>query len=105
MKQLRPYRPSNGTEGDVFMQQYCYRCAKDNPDNEVYCHILGATMAFDLSDEGYPKDTWVYFNDDPTCLAFKDRDDDNGENGRAPIPFDDPRQLDLFVGLPVVEAA
>lgn len=23
------YRPANGTEGEIFMETYCYRCAND----------------------------------------------------------------------------
>ena len=96
-KQMEPYRPGNGTEGDYFMNKWCDRCVKDDPGNEVYCRILAASMAFDLKDEGYPRDTWVYFNGKPTCLAFKDRDDSTPE----PPPVD-PDQLDMFIELPVI---
>jgi len=30
----RPYRPSNGTEGDIFMAQWCERCALADYDGE-----------------------------------------------------------------------
>lgn len=99
-EQFEPYRPSNGTEGDYFMAEWCDRCVNDDYDNDVYCHILGATMAFDKNEEGYPKDTWVYFNGKPTCLAFKDQDDDEPE-----LPPVDPSQLDMFIALPVVQQA
>jgi hypothetical protein len=29
---FEPYRPSNGTEGEYFQEEYCYRCKHDDPD-------------------------------------------------------------------------
>ena len=94
--QFEPYRPSNGTEGEYFMNEYCYRCAKDDPEKDILCPIIIASMGYDIEDEGYPSDTWVYFNEKPTCLAFRER---GGDDGPEPV---DPRQLDLF--LPVIES-
>lgn len=111
---FRPYRPSNGTEGARFHAEYCDRCACDaayrafeeleqtDPHRARMtlrpepCEILTRTLFLGLEDDGYPRDTWVYFNGKPTCLAFRDTDD--GE-GAPPV---DPNQLDLF-SLPIVE--
>ena len=76
---LEPYRPSNGTEGEYFMSEYCYRCQHDvpyqeNPDAGGGCEILMRTMAYGIKDPEYPGDTWVYFNGRPTCLAFREYD-------------------------------
>lgn len=67
------YRPSNGTEGDIFMGKWCAECAchSFDEDSEVLCPILGNVMAFSVDDPEYPSE-WTY-NDkgDPICTAFK----------------------------------
>lgn len=61
----KPYRPSNGTEGDIFEHAYCIDC-------ELYpvCEIPDATMFYDEDDPEYPVQ-WQYGTDgQPTCTAF-----------------------------------
>jgi len=66
----KPYRPSNGTEGDMFQEKFCEKCVYDDYDNDVYCEILGDSMAFNVDDKEYPKE-WTYDkNGCPTCTAF-----------------------------------
>lgn len=61
------YRPSNGTEGDLFIAAHCYHCAIDG-DN---CEILHATAAYNPADLEYPVE-WQYGKDgQPTCTAFR----------------------------------
>jgi len=98
-----PYSPSNGSEGCIFEAKFCDRCAHEDIETERWCDIHTNALFYYTNQEGFPAEYWVYFNGEPTCLAFKDRDD--GLNGRAPIPFDDPAQLDMFLELPVVEVA
>lgn len=68
------YRPSNGTEGDIFRADWCDKCAKDaNGD----CLILARTMAFDVDDEKYPVE-WRRRADathypDAECTAYEAR--------------------------------
>lgn len=66
------YRPSNGTEGDCFMSQWCAECIHhDFDDLEAEpCEILGRVFAFDVDHEHYP-DEWTY-NDagKPICTEF-----------------------------------
>ncbi len=67
----KPYRPSNGTEGEMFQEQFCYSCRlgqdEDNP-----CDILTRSFAFSIGDADYPKE-WVHDrNGRPTCIAFHD---------------------------------
>lgn len=74
------YRPSNGTEGAVFMEAWCCRCQRDRSmregepvdecdDNEL-CPIIGDTMAYSTEDPGYPVE-WQYGKDgQPCCTAF-----------------------------------
>ena len=79
-----PHRPSNGTEGEMFMESFCYRCKRDakfqrTQDGEDGCPIILATMTYDTTDAEYPKE-WI--SDDPVglvnprCAAFEEIDDD-----------------------------
>jgi hypothetical protein len=61
------YRPSNGSEGECFMAEFCERCSKDSEKRP--CGILGRTMAFDVEDPQYPKE-WQYQANGPICTAF-----------------------------------
>ncbi len=63
---LRPYRPSSGTEGMVFIEAHCAKCIKDRNHD---CPILAATMAFSVTDERYPKE-WVELDSGPFCTAY-----------------------------------
>ena len=65
------YRPANGTEGDIFMQHFCYKCIHDDLENENYCHILNRTLVHEVDDEEYPKE-WIYNEDGrPVCTEFE----------------------------------
>ena len=72
----KPYRPSNGTEGDIFYHWWCSACARDhafrdNPDSGDGCPIVAATFVFNIDEPEYPKE-WIQ-NDDgsnPRCTAF-----------------------------------
>lgn len=66
----KPYRPSNGTEGDIFMSRWCSRCTKDSEASP--CSIIGWTMAVDIGDPNYPKQ-WVTDEKGPRCTAFTDK--------------------------------
>ena len=64
----KPYRPSNGTEGEMFMAEFCDRCSKC----DVGCQIIVASMAFEKDDPEYPKE-WVFDSEGcPTCTAFEE---------------------------------
>lgn len=68
----KPYRPSNGTEGEMFMERFCDRCAIDG-EHPQGCEILAASFAFDPRDERYPKE-WVRGADGwGTCTAFNEK--------------------------------
>lgn len=94
----KKYCPSNGTEGEAFMEKHCYHCIHDNGDDKI-CDILMASMAFYKTDERFPSE-WTY--DDkgkPTCTEYKHWDwgkDDGGNWINPPdTPIDDPNQLCL----------
>lgn len=67
----RPYRPSNGTQGDIFMAEWCENCALakfDDPDRA--CDINLRAMAHDIGEKAYPAE-WQYSNGGvPICTAF-----------------------------------
>lgn len=60
----KPYRPSNGTEGEAFESRWCDRCAHHDPDGDA-CDILLRAHFNEQPDE------WIYVNDTPTCTAFR----------------------------------
>lgn len=65
----KSYRPSNGTEGDIFMAKFCNHC-KSGQD----CRILMLTMCYSEHDPEYPKE-WIYEHDNifsGKCTAFED---------------------------------
>jgi len=66
-----PYRPSNGTEGEMFQARWCAHCTKDDYEKEVYCPILTASMAFGVSDSGYPPELKHDAQGQPCCTAFE----------------------------------
>jgi hypothetical protein len=74
MSDLSPYRPSNGTEGEIFMSAWCAKCVRDRARREgdpfEGCDIITMTMAFDIDHPSYP-DAWVQDDDGtPSCLEF-----------------------------------
>jgi hypothetical protein len=67
----RAYRPSNGTEGDMFMERWCFRCTKDDAEHERYCPIIARSMAHEVGEDGYPGQ-WIIGDDgQPRCTAFE----------------------------------
>lgn len=97
----KKYRPSNGTEGDFFMNKFCYQCINDNPDHNAKsprCNIMTLSMCLDVDDKDYPKE-WIYDSEDkPICTSFvkwdwgNDGDPNDPDNPKRPIP-EDPKQL------------
>jgi len=81
MTDRQSYRPSNGTEGEIFMSQWCARCSRDRARREGDafdgCEIIFLTMAYDVDDPSYPK-AWVQDDDGaPSCLEFAGEDADD----------------------------
>ena len=58
---MKSYRPSNGTEGDLFMAQWCNRCTKER----------GCTILFGAMGGKSPKQ-WVDGEEGPSCTSFQD---------------------------------
>lgn len=97
---MKPYRPSNGTEGTWFTEKYCMNCINcdPNPEGKKQCNILMRSFCYGINDKEYPKE-WIYdYNDKPSCTAWvkwdwgNNGDPDDPNNPNAPIP-EDPNQL------------
>jgi len=66
----KPYRPSNGSEGEIFFSTYWAACTKSKRSDP--CEIEGAAMFYQIGDEDYPKQ-WIYGRDgQPKCTAFRE---------------------------------
>ena len=73
-----PYRPSNGTEGQMFADRFCDRCKHDDAfqkggDAEDGCPIIAKTMSYYADDVQYPPE-WISDDDcglvNPRCTAY-----------------------------------
>lgn len=70
----RHYRPSCGSEGADFIEEWCCRCERDrafqeNPDSGEGCPIVAATFRYEVDDPNYPKE-WIEDDKGPRCTAF-----------------------------------
>ena len=84
----RGYRPSNGTEGDMFMAEWCERCSRANfSDPDQACHINLRAMAFGIDAPEYPAEWQLSNGGAPLCTAFI-------ENGEPPYRCE--LTLDMF---------
>ena len=90
----RQYTPSNGTEGAIFEERWCSRCAcdgmKDDPDDGVGCPILAAAYGGDRPSQ------WVQdVPDGPLCTSFRE------DVGQGLIdPFQAARDQERYDALP-----
>lgn len=72
----KPYHPSNGTEGELFMDAFCERCVHDAVYQRTNspgtgCPIIVATMLEDYDSPDYPKE-WIHTAEgEPVCTAFE----------------------------------
>ena len=87
MGEKRSYRPSNGTEGIAFMEQFCFECEHDRKyqetqDGEDGCKILAASMIYDFGSPRYPKE-WIADDEDGGCCTAYER---YKTDGRLNVP-------------------
>jgi hypothetical protein len=102
------YIPSNGTEGQMFIDNYCERCIHEKwlhhqESDEGKCEILSNSLMNHQPcyDKDLKQDGWEWFcNKDYTgrvCNQFKHWDWDNNDGNEPPKPEPyDPNQLVLF---------
>ena len=69
----KKWRPSNGTEGEIFIEEYCHNCICDDPENELYCSIIAQSMAYDIDEEQYPSEWQIGKDGQPTCTNYKQK--------------------------------
>lgn len=71
------YRPSNGSEGQMFMKRWCEKCKRDQAYQEGTgdsCAIIANAMAYDVDSPYYPSE-WRYDNEgQPMCSAFEEKE-------------------------------
>src|SRR5215217_6576896 len=99
---MKPYRPSNGTEGMIFEENFCNQCIHmhPDPDKSPQCDKVLCAMCFDIGEPDYPKE-WIQDDngDNARCTAFVKHDwgngGDDGNDWKEPEPIipDDPNQL------------
>jgi len=80
------YKPSNGTEGYIFLESWCGECARDRSmregvdvddcDDDERCDIIAASF------RGEAKEWRIGIDGQPRCTAFAPAD----EPGPAPAP-------------------
>jgi len=74
------YRPSNGTEGELFFDAFCRQCQRDKAmregidfvecDDNERCDLIEATYGLYPDDPDYPA-AWQYGKDgQPCCTDF-----------------------------------
>lgn len=77
---MEKYRPSNGSEGQIFEHGWCAICLRDRPAREDTdgldgCSILANVMLFEIDHPNYPKE-WVIEDAEAKCTAFElDKDE------------------------------
>ncbi len=96
----RKYRPSNGTEGMGFMENFCFHCIHECPGADVKpkCEIMTASMLYDLKDKEYPEEWTFDDNGNAICTKYVNWNwgkDDDGNWIEPIVPTDDPNQLCL----------
>lgn len=70
------YCPSNGTEGESFIERFCGACERDARYRETDegrdgCPILAASLLFGRNEPGFPKEWTIDEQGEPTCTAFE----------------------------------
>lgn len=68
----RSYRPANGSEGEIFLETFCYQCKHfEEGESNDGCGIWAASMLHQIEDPEYPVE-WTYDEKDkPVCTDFE----------------------------------
>jgi hypothetical protein len=70
------YRPSNGTEGQMFEERWCRRCVFDDVDGDNTCDRVMRAMLYEKDEPQYPKEwriAWLLVGFKTWCTAFKEK--------------------------------
>jgi hypothetical protein len=63
------FRPSNGAEGDIFMERNCFQCVKDDPQKDLFCPLIAASFKYEKDDPHYPLEWQGEFADPRTWIC------------------------------------
>lgn len=66
MAEVELFRPSNGTIGSIFCEDFCYRCQHDWEK----CEILTHTLIHSIDEPEYPRE-WITDARGSRCTAFR----------------------------------
>lgn len=64
-----PWRPANGTEGELFFEFTCYYCTRWGDDG---CDIANRAVCFKIGDPEYPAEWVINRYGQPSCSAFSE---------------------------------
>lgn len=68
MEKQELYMPSNGSEGEIFLEKWCGNCKKDSTfrkeDAKTMCPIFTKSLVEDNVKQ------WIYKDGIPTCTSF-----------------------------------
>ena len=100
----KKYQPSNGMEGDIFINEFCKNCKNElfihtGGEKHIKCKILTDSLSLDINDEKYPLELIKDENGIGKCSKydFKNQFDENLNLIEViQAEFVDPNQLDLF---------
>lgn len=77
----KPYEPSNGDEGRMFMERFCEMCIREDRDAEIFCPISTDMLI------GEQREEWTHDERGrPVCTAYK------------PLTWDDERRAQELRG-------
>ena len=73
---MKKYRPSNGTEGSIFIERFCAHCEHEKyihtlDDKDKKCQILSNTFIYDIDDPNYPTEWQENDQGEEFCSNFK----------------------------------
>jgi len=76
---LKPYTPSNGSEGMSFIDKWCENCTRHslNPGAKTQCVHLFRSFVDDDNKR------WYYVDGVPTCLSFRDKQNRKRHNKKV----------------------
>jgi hypothetical protein len=100
----RKYQPSNGTEGMMFMEEFCDQCLHQHPDpdHKNQCHLIALTMCYSPKDPEYPEE-WTYdAKGEPTCTKFQKWDWGKDDDGNWIDPVIPPPVPDNQLTMPFI---
>jgi len=66
----KKWRPSNGTEGEIFLSRVCGTCKKGRPP----CAIAEKTFYFNVDAPEYPAEWQINEEGQPTCTAWDSKE-------------------------------